>query len=123
MSLIREILQDGRIGSAQAEAARSDSKADHAVNAVDRLERRVDRLLLANMALWSMLKELTGFTDDQLAQRVAEIDAADGHEDGRVTPVVKTCGECGQTVSVKHQKCLYCGHIPTAQNVFAPGGH
>ena len=122
MSLIREILQEGRIGSAQADAARSESKADSAVNAVNRLERRVDRLLLANMALWSMLKEITGLTDDQLSQRVSEIDSADGKEDGRVTPVVQVCPQCTQTISVKHQKCLFCGHIPPAPNVFTPSG-
>jgi hypothetical protein len=119
MNLYLEMLGERRLGPARADAAQAEFKAENALENVRRLEGRIDRLLLVNMALWSLLKEETGLTDHQLAERVREIDEADGTPDGRVTPTVTPCPKCGQTISLKHQKCLFCGYTPDGTNVFA----
>ena len=51
----------------------------HAVTALD---ERVDRLLMVIEAMWSLLKE-NGYTDEQLAARIKDLDESDGSADGR----------------------------------------
>ena len=54
------------------------------------LHDRVDRLLLVVDGIWSLLED-AGYTDEQLRQRIQEIDLADGTEDGRRTQLVAQC--------------------------------
>lgn len=120
MELFWDLRQERRIDVAEAMAAEGKVRSESVATEVAQLERRVDRLLLVNMALWSLLKDLSGLTDEQLSQRVAQIDAADGSADGRVTATRQTCPACAKVLSLKHQKCLHCGYIPPSQDVFAP---
>ncbi len=118
MDLFFEFRRDSRISGAREVARRGEQKAEDALDAVKDLEQRVDRLALLNMALWSLLREKTGLTDEDLTRRVAELDAADGQPDGRRTPTVEECPECGRTLSLKHRKCLFCGHAPAETDPF-----
>ena len=80
----------------------------NAIEAVEELDARVDRLLLVIEAMWSMLKE-QGMTDEQLAARIAAIDTADGVVDGRrILPPV-TCRSCGSKVMGGLPRCQICG--------------
>jgi len=61
-------------------------------------------------ALWSMLKEQHGYTDEDLIERVRQIDLRDGKLDGKVASTgIKTCASCKRPVSGRHAVCLYCG--------------
>ena len=75
-----------------------------------RLEARVDKLTLICMALWTLLKDATNLTDEQLAQRVKEIDLSDGRLDGKISHTVHNCPKCNRVLSQKHKRCLYCGY-------------
>lgn len=108
----------GRVESARNAARRSEEKAEDAVDLARRLDDRIDRLALINMALWSLLQERTGLTEEDLANRVQELDLADGQVDGKVGGQVVQCPQCGRTLSQKHQKCLYCGFEPDEREVF-----
>lgn len=106
---------DPRSGFARAERALS--KAQSSANAAEdallqsrRLEARVNQLTLVNMALWSLLQEKTGLTEEDLLERVREIDLRDGVLDGRVSEDVAQCPECARTLSKRHDRCLYCGY-------------
>jgi len=57
-------------------------------------------------------------TEDDLAAKVAEIDARDGVADGRITKQPRTCPGCGHTVYPRHKKCLYCGADLPTDSVF-----
>lgn len=76
--------------------------------ALEALDERVDRLLLVVEALWGLLKE-QGLTDEQLAARIAELDAADGAADGRRAPAAVTCRSCGSKVAAGLPRCQICG--------------
>jgi hypothetical protein len=93
--------------------------AEQARDAARRLEDRVNRLTLINMALWSLLKERVKLTDEELSQRVQELDLSDGHLDGKVHVTVRVCPQCGRNLSQKHVRCLYCGFEPSDQDAFA----
>jgi hypothetical protein len=72
------------------------------------VNERVDRLILVVDAMWSLLEE-AGYTDDQLRDRIAQIDLADGVEDGRRTSLPSSCRNCGAKVAAGLEACQFCG--------------
>jgi hypothetical protein len=72
------------------------------------VDARVDRMMLVIEAMWSILKE-EGYTDDQLAARIEELDTSDGVEDGRRIPPAVTCRSCGSKVMIGIPRCQTCG--------------
>ncbi len=75
------------------------------------LRERLDRQALMSMALWSLMKEHLGLTDDQLLKRVQDIDLSDGKLDGKVMQGVSDCKKCKRSLSPRHAKCIYCGTV------------
>ncbi len=93
-------------GKKARETPRSDSDGVH-----DRrlLEDRLERLALVCMAMWSLIQSQTDLTEDDLLERVKEIDLMDGVADGKITHQVCRCGACDRPVSSRHTRCIYCG--------------
>lgn len=98
-----------RSGAAHANAAEAKEVARRAGSDTLALQREVDRLSMAVEALWSILKEKTGVTDDELRDRIREIDLSDGVLDGKVRRPPRDCTACGRTIASRHVKCIYCG--------------
>jgi len=96
-------------GAAETSANMAEVKAERARNDVQHVEQRLDRLVLANMALWSLLQEKTGLSEQDLLDRVQQIDLADGQTDGKARKPPAKCPECGRMMSPRHKRCLYCG--------------
>ena len=94
---------------AASAARRSEAKAGEVERELHILTERLDKLVLINMAMWSLLTESTRLTEEDLQQRVQEIDLQDGVADGKVSKGVRKCGACGRTVSKRHRRCLFCG--------------
>ncbi len=94
---------------AATDAARGASTASSAKRMVEALELRIDKLTLINMAMWSLLQESGNFTEEDLLERVTQIDLADGTADGKITKQIKRCPKCDRVMSPRHAKCLYCG--------------
>ena len=67
-------------------------------------------LLCIGMFLLALVQEKTGLTEEELMERVKQIDLLDGKEDGRITPQVARCSNCGRVMNPRHTRCLYCGH-------------
>jgi len=93
----------------KASAHMAEAKAERARNDAQHIEQRLDRLVLANMALWSLLQEKTGLTEQDLLDRVQEIDLADGQADGKARKPPAECAQCGRMMSARHKQCIYCG--------------
>jgi len=72
------------------------------------IDARIDRLLLVVDALWSLLKD-AGYTDEQLRERIHEIDLVDGVADGRRTPRPTRCTSCDSMVEAGRVTCAFCG--------------
>ncbi len=81
-------------------------------------EKRVDQLVLICNAMWELLREKTGLTEQDLIERVAILDAKDGVADGKLTRGPTKCTKCNRTVLPKHQKCMYCGNPIVLDTIF-----
>ncbi len=76
---------------------------------------RVDRLLLVVDAMWSLLEE-SGYTSDQLKERIESLDASDGVIDGRRRPRARHCRACGTKVPGELATCQFCGESVPGQS-------
>ena len=85
------------------------ASADRARAKADSLEMRLDRALLTIEAMWSLLRDKHGVTDEELAARIVELDESDGMLDGRVRRSPQQCPACSRTVPSRFARCMYCG--------------
>lgn len=99
------------VDSANKNADQAHDQISHSQSDVGLLRFDVERLLMITEALWSILKENHGYSDDELMKRVAAIDMRDGALDGRVATVESPiCPQCKRSHLAKHRPfCLYCG--------------
>jgi hypothetical protein len=77
---------------------------------VERLRIDVERLFMISEALWRLLKEKHGYSDEQFEDLVTQIDMEDGRLDGRVAPTEKpNCPKCDAKLSGGRPVCIFCG--------------
>ncbi len=75
----------------------------------DALQSHVERLSMVCQALWTLLRDKTDLTDEDLVARVHDVDLSDGVLDGKVRRSSTECASCGRMVAARHMRCLYCG--------------
>ena len=114
--MLFDFFQDVRLWQTQSDAANAKFAADSAEATarelrghVDRLQRQVDQLRLALMAISEIAQTLFGVTDEQVLEKMTEIDLRDGQLDGRLTSPAANCPECRHANSPRREVCLYCG--------------
>ena len=71
---------------------------------------KVEGLALVTMALFELLQEATGVSEQQLRAKITEVDLRDGQADGRMTRQPKKCPKCDAMMSPHFGRCLFCGH-------------
>lgn len=91
-----------RVQTATVEDAASRRAAAH-------LEERVDRLVLLCRAMFELLQESTGHTEERLSAKILEIDMRDGQRDGKMSPRPARCPKCEAMMSPRFGRCLFCG--------------
>jgi hypothetical protein len=106
---IRELDQKAARAEATAEQAQIGFAGTESDVRLLRLD--VERLMMITEALWTLLKEQHGYTDDELVKRVNEIDMRDGALNGQVAAELSpVCPQCHRQQPIKHRPlCLYCG--------------
>lgn len=94
-------------------ASQARASAKRAEAASEAMKGEIERLLIITEALWLLLKEKHGLSEDELIRTIAEIDLRDGRLDGRVAPSAdgppKNCPECGRPLVRRRPVCIYCG--------------
>lgn len=118
--LFWELHQQRRIGEAQADARTSEMKARDVGHQVQVLQQSIEKLALVNAAMWSLLQEKGGLKDEDLANRMQEIDIQDGVADGRIgSGKPPPCAKCHRPMSRTHERCMYCGaYNPGSRSAF-----
>lgn len=102
--------QQATAQAADIAAERAAATANRARSDVEMMQADIEKLLMVTQALWTMLRDEHGYTDDQLIQKVQEIDLSDGRLDGKVAKQQpSTCPQCGRAVSARRPFCVFCG--------------
>jgi hypothetical protein len=98
----------------RAEAAAS-SQAKRLSSSVGRdlkiVNANLDKIMLINEALWELMRDKHGLTENDLHKKMYEVDMRDGVLDGKNKRKAAECGQCGRMVSSRHPACLYCGTV------------
>ena len=100
-----------QIQRTESRATQAETAATRSLGDIDVLKLYVERLSMITEALWNILKEKHGYSDDELMERITEIDLRDGRLDGRAASnETLTCPQCKRMHVAKHRPlCLYCG--------------
>ena len=86
-------------------------------NSVD-IEATCDQLILLTRAMWELLSVKAGVTEQDLLNKVTEIDLRDGTLDGKIQSKPVACAGCGRSLSPAHSVCIYCGAELTDRSAF-----
>ena len=100
-------------------ATQAESAAREAKTELELSKHDIDRLLLITEALWTLVKQQNGYTDDVLVKLVQDIDHR--HSTATGVPVKDApiaCAACGRPNMAARNFCMYCGS-PLPTNPFA----
>lgn len=108
-----------QIASAARSAEESAVTAEEARYRALDMEAKVNKLTLINHALFELIASRLGITEQDLINKVNEIDLRDGTLDGKIVAEnALVCEQCGRSYSRRHNRCLYCSHVNPARSVF-----
>jgi hypothetical protein len=107
-TLIIDFVQQRLIHGLRREAIDARRDAREARTPISQLEERVGRLTLACTAMWTLLRQRTGATDQELLEVIHEIDLRDGDLDGQHKPSALICPSCARRNNRRHRVCRYC---------------
>ncbi len=97
------------------------ARAREAATEIAFLKQKVEKLMMISEALWLFLKETNNLTDEDLKEKIIEIDLKDGQLDGKVSANAEApdiCTVCGQVLQKNKYVCIYCGAEINNSNVF-----
>jgi hypothetical protein len=77
--------------------------------ALAQMNRRIDRLSLACQAMWELLREKADVNEDQLRDKILEVDLRDGATDGKMSPTIQECTHCKSKTNSRRPTCIICG--------------
>jgi hypothetical protein len=109
------------VGEQYADAAAdalASEKGRKANASLQHLEARVDKLVLVCRSMWELVRDNTSLTEDDLMNKVLELDLQDGVADGKMKLGVQQCAHCGRAMSPRHARCLYCGREDVTNEAF-----
>lgn len=97
--------------TARSDAREARSNARETKSEVYFLKQELERQLMISEALWRFMKREFDLSDEDLFQKVLEIDAEDGRVDGKVSRQdgPKKCRVCNKTLPNRKNFCIYCG--------------
>ena len=118
MELFWELRQLSPDASAEADASAARRRVSEAEMRLYAIERRADKALLLCETLWTLLREKLSLSDEELLERVKNVDMTDGRLDGRVRRPPVDCPNCRRANAARLARCAYCGN-PLGTSPFA----
>ncbi len=89
--MLWELLQQSRIHGAQSEASDANRRTNRAKLDGDQAQARIDALSLSCVAMWKLLSEELGVSEQELLAKIEEIDLRDGKLDGEIGSSTHNC--------------------------------
>lgn len=114
---IWEFYQHGKIIGAAADAKHALSKVYESKADIGSVQIKLDRLLLLNQALWSLVKQQTCLSETDLMQEIQRLDLLDGRLDGKLAET-KKCNKCSTVLAASAASCYTCGAQSTVDSAF-----
>ena len=111
MDIFIDSHQYHQINRAQADVAKTQNKVQRQDDEIQKLHKQVDKISLANQAMWELLRERNGLTDDDIIGKMEEIDLRDGSIDGKIGVQVLDCPKCGRKTNSRRRTCVFCGTV------------
>jgi hypothetical protein len=118
MNFLWDLSQNGQAAEARTDAIEAKVQVAEHSDRMRTLEVRVSHMALACQAMWEMLRDRVGITEQELLAKMNEVDLRDGAKDGRMTPVLTSCPACGKPSNSKNSSCMYCGAALPKRHVF-----
>ena len=118
MSFAWDLVQHYQIEKAREEAQLAHAKSEGQGHRVDYVRDQVERLTLACQAMWELLRDHSDLTEEDLQSKILEIDARDGHVDGKLGHEVLACPHCSQRTSTRRSRCVFCGGQVQSRHTF-----
>lgn len=100
--IVAQLDSVGRVNSVDASSAN--------ISAAE-AQTRINRLALLCEAMFELINEKMGISEEDLARKVHEIDMRDGKADGKYKPQLQKCVGCERTMAAGRTNCLYCGAV------------
>ncbi|MDB5340443.1 MAG: hypothetical protein JWN70_6062 [Planctomycetaceae bacterium] len=101
---------------ASPEAARAAESAEKKAFQVEDqlrvLSARFEHLTLVTQTLWELLAQHGNLTQEQMFDKMQEIDLRDGEANCKIGKPTFLCNNCGHRVSATFEVCIYCGAPP-----------
>lgn len=109
--------QMARANQAQTEGQMAARTAADVRTQNESIQFDLEKLFMITEALWLVLKEQHGYTDENLVEMIQDIDLRDGKLDGKVSKAADrpACSQCGRTILRRQVRCVYCGAIAPQQ--------
>ena len=72
---------------------------------------RLDALMIACQAMWEILRDSNGISEENLMKKIKDVDLRSGALDGKMPKqATKSCPSCDRINNPRHNLCLYCGN-------------
>jgi len=118
MSIFLEMQNSYTAAKASSAASAAKRAAGDAKRASESVETQLDRALLACEAMWTLMRDKLNLKENELLDRIIEIDLSDGQLDGKVKKSPVSCPKCKRTIARRFTRCMYCGQ-PVLHDPFA----
>lgn len=110
--------QYGKINQAERRADSAAEKASRVQDSYYKLLKKQEKMALVSQALWEIVQERLGISDEELQDKILEIDLRDGKADGKIGGQIVTCKNCGRKTNTQRGSCFYCGTNTTEGHAF-----
>lgn len=101
--------QYAKINQAERSADTAAEKASRAQDSYYKLLKKQEKMALVSQALLEIVQERLGVSDEELENKILEIDLRDGSADGKIGGQVVSCKNCGRKTNTQRGSCFYCG--------------
>ena len=118
MDFLWNLNQEQKISDSKNVARDAAGQASRVANEVRDLENRLERLALINKAVWELLRDATGTTNEELKAKMEEIQQREASPDGQTAPSARQCPKCSRNMAPKARRCIYCGTLDEPDDPF-----
>ena len=100
-----------RVARLAGETSRAKSELSGFKLEMRMLEENLARALMINEALWELMRDKLKLTDQDLCEKLYEVDMRDGELDGKNQAKAVACPQCKRRVSARRAVCMYCATV------------